>query len=202
MLCDENIRLSAKEVLQHNWLNDNEEEKKEKLVLDNFNKEKLKLYQNIPKLKKNILSLIVSKCCNQDIENLKNIFNQLDLTNCGNLSFEEFKKGLIKLTIENIEKDIQNIFETIEVDCSDKINYIEFLIICINLKNYLTEEKLHDNCKLIDKNNNGKISKNELKEILNNHIDKKVIDKIILDFDLNGEGLIDYNQFLNELQLS
>ena len=25
MLCDENIRLSAKEVLQHNWLNDNEE---------------------------------------------------------------------------------------------------------------------------------------------------------------------------------
>ena len=202
MLCDENIRLSAKEVLQHNWLNDNEEEKKEKLVLDNFNKEKLKLYQNIPKLKKNILSLIVSKCCNQDIENLKNIFNQLDLTNCGNLSFEEFKKGLIKLTIENIEKDIQNIFKTNEVDCSDKINYIEFLIICINLKNYLTEEKLHDNCKLIDKNNNGKISKNELKEILNNHIDKKVIDKIILDFDLNGEGLIDYNQFLNELQLS
>ena len=202
MLCDENIRLSAKEVLQHNWLNDNEEEKKEKLVLDNFNKEKLKLYQNIPKLKKNILSLIVSKCCNQDIENLKNIFNQLDLTNCGNLSFEEFKQGLIKLTIENIEKDIQNIFKTNEVDCSDKINYIEFLIICINLKNYLTEEKLHDNCKLIDKNNNGKISKNELKEILNNHIDKKVIDKIILDFDLNGEGLIDYNQFLNELQLS
>ena len=118
------------------------------------------------------------------------------------MSFEEFKKGLIKLTIENIEKDIQNIFKTNEVDCSDKINYIEFLIICINLKNYLTEEKLHDNCKLIDKNNNGKISKSELKEILNNHIDKKVIDKIILDFDLNGEGLIDYNQFLNELQLS
>ena len=47
MLCDENIRLSAKEVLQHNWLNDKEEEKKKKLILNNFNKEKLKLYQNM-----------------------------------------------------------------------------------------------------------------------------------------------------------
>ena len=38
MLCDENKRLNAKNVLEHPWLNDNENEvqKKEKSVLDNF----------------------------------------------------------------------------------------------------------------------------------------------------------------------
>ncbi len=203
MLCDENKRLNAKNVLEHPWLNDNENEveKKEKCVLDNFNHEKLKQYQNIPKLKKNILTFIVNKFCNKDIHNLKNIFEELDVNKKGKLNYEEFKNGLIKLSNENIKNDdIHNIFNT-DIDNSYKINYIEFLAISLNHKNYLTEENLNDAFKLIDKTNCGKITKKDLKDILKIQMDNQLIDKMILDFDLNGDGLIDYNEFLNSMSL-
>ena len=203
MLCDEDKRLNAKNVLEHPWLNDNENEvkKKEKLVLDNFNQEKLKQYQNIPKLKKNILTFIVNKFCNKDIHNLKNIFEELDVNKKGKLTYEEFKNGLIKLSIDNIkDEDIQKIFNK-DIDNTSKIDYIEFLAISLNHKNYLTEENLNDACKLIDKTNCGKISKKDLKDIINNQLDNQLIDKMILDFDLNGDGLIDYNEFLNGMTL-
>ena len=75
------------------------------------------------------------------------------------------------------------------------------MAISLNHKNYLTEENLNDACKLIDKTNCGKISKKDLKDIINNQLDNQLIDKMILDFDLNGDGLIDYNEFLNGMSL-
>jgi calcium-dependent protein kinase len=76
---------------------------------------------------------------------------------------------------------------------------------------YLKEEKLWAAFKMFDKDGNGKISAAELRDVLGsiNHSsilislddenfksDLKVFEQMIKEADLNGDGEIDYNEFL------
>ena len=49
-----------------------------------------------------------------------------------------------------------------------------------------------------DRDSNGKISKDEIKRALKlEHIDDSILDKYITEYDINGDGEIDYNELLN-----
>ena len=59
---------------------------------------------------------------------------------------------------------------------------------------------MYDVFKILDKDKNGKISKNELKKALNNEdIDEEELNQFIKKFDLNGDGEIDYVEFITNM---
>ena len=50
----------------------------------------------------------------------------------------------------------------------------------------------------MDIDSSGKISKEEIKKSLKlDNVDESTLDKYIKQYDLNGDGEIDYNEFLN-----
>ncbi|MCL4162107.1 UNVERIFIED_CONTAM: hypothetical protein GTU68_042331 [Idotea baltica] len=66
---------------------------------------------------------------------------------------------------------------------------------------YMKEEKLHNAFKMFDLDGNGKISKNELKQVLGKddgykNYDDNYWDNMIKEVDINGDGEIDYSEFL------
>ena len=49
-----------------------------------------------------------------------------------------------------------------------------------------------------DRDSNGKISKDEIKRALKlEDIDDSILDKYITEYDINGDGEIDYNELFN-----
>lgn len=77
------------------------------------------------------------------------------------------------------------------------INYTEFLASTIDQKIYLKEEKLYEAFKTFDKDNSGKISIDEVKQILRvENNDDQAVEEMIKSFDINNDGEIDYNEFL------
>ena len=61
----------------------------------------------------------------------------------------------------------------------------------------MKEEKLYEAFKNFDKDGNGKISINEVKEILHaQNDDSQFVEEMIKKYDINGDGEIDYNEFL------
>ena len=49
-----------------------------------------------------------------------------------------------------------------------------------------------------DRDSNGKISKDEIKRALKlEDIDDSILDKYITEYDINGDGEINYNELLN-----
>ena len=49
-----------------------------------------------------------------------------------------------------------------------------------------------------DRDSNGKISKDEIKRALKlEDIDDSILDKYITEYDINVDGVIDYNELLN-----
>ena len=65
-------------------------------------------------------------------------------------------------------QEIQDIFNSIDINNSKKIEYTEFISSMLEESAYCKEEKLMNIFRLLDKDGSGKISKNELKKALNN----------------------------------
>ena len=53
---------------------------------------------------------------------------------------------------------------------------------------------------MLDKDDDGKISKEEIKKVLNNEdFNEKDLTELISKFDLDNDGLIDYDEFVTNM---
>ena len=195
MLCEEDKRFSADKVLKHPWLNNlspNVKHQMPKSIIDD-----LKNYKNINNFKRFILTCLATRLRDQDIKNLKNIFIEMDINKDGTLSLQEFKIALKKIVKEN---EIKEIFSEVDTNNSNKIEYNEFITALIDKKEYLKEEKLFEIFQTLDKDQDGKINKDEIKTVLKGEdFDENELNEFIKKFDLNGDGQINYYEFLSNM---
>ena len=108
------------------------------------------------------------------------------------------KEGIEKMAKEKeiSEEEKMQMIKGIDTDNSHRIEYNEFLAACLDQKIYLREENLLSAFMLLDYDGSGKISKAEIKRALNGDVSNETLDKIIQEFDLDGDGEIDYREFV------
>ena len=195
MLCSEDIRYSAEQVLNHPWFS--KESLNLKHMISKSNIMELQNYKSTNDFKRFILTCLANRLKEEEIKELKETFCEMDINKDGTLTPEEVKSSLNKFMNEN---EIKKMFEEIDINNSNKIEYTEFISALIEKKEYLKEEKLLEIFKTLDKDGNGKISKNEIKNILKGQdFDENDSKQFISKFDLNGDGLIDYYEFVSNM---
>jgi len=199
MLCDEGKRYSAEEVLKHSWLT--KLSPNERGAVNKINTKTLENYKNSNNFKKFVLTYMASRLKEKEIKDLQNIFLEIDTDQDGTLSVDEIKKCLIILNKKNnlniSNKEIEEIFKSIDINNSKRIEYTEFISSMLEQSSYCKEEKLIEIFKLLDKDGSGKISKDEIKKVLNNQkIREEDLKNFIKKFDLDGDGEIDYYEFV------
>jgi len=196
MMCEPEQRYTAQQVLEHPWVV--KEAPNSKGSLTNLDIENLKKYTGENKLKKAVLTFIASRLNDDEVKNLTKIFETLDENKDGTLTLNEVKNGLEKLNNKDIGIDVKGLFESIDTDNSGRIDYTEFLAATINQKEYLRQERLNEAFMMLDKDGSGKITKDEIKKALQlDNVGEEVLEELIKKYDLNGDGVIDYNEFLN-----
>ena len=205
MLCEEEKRLSAEKILNHHWFNKQSLNKQNKISKENILE--IKNYKNSNDFKRFILTCLATRLKENEIKELKKLFCEMDKNKDGTLTFEEIKKCLMKLNSEKEKDDeLLKLFEGIDTNNSNKIEYTEFISALIGKKKYLKEEKLLEIFKTLDKDGNGKITKDEIKKVLKGQdIDENDFKQFITKFDLDDDGQIDYYEFIsnmNELKIS
>ena len=195
MLCPENERYDAKRVLKHKWF---ENASNKNLSDFNFDPKFLFQYQNSNYLKKLSLLFIASRLEDNEIKDLNEIFSAFDQDKDGQISIQELREGFLQLKSNHLgEQKINNLFKSIDVDKNNRIDYTEFLAATISEKNYLKRERLFEAFCIFDKDGNGKITKEELMEVLKTEKTKeKEIENYIKVVDINGDGKIDYTEFM------
>ncbi len=198
MLIQEDKRLSASQVLQHPWFDiiKNEKITFEKLHFgkDNFFKE----YKDSNQLKKIVLLYIASKLEENEILDLKNLFKAFDKDENGQIDYKEFEQGLMELNSEELNKDeIRQFFNDIDADNNGKIDYTEFIAATLQKQIFLKKETLFEAFSALDSDRDCKITKEELMKILRlQPKEDKFAIKLIELADKNGDGVIDYKEFL------
>ena len=198
MLCDAEKRFNAKNVLNHPWIEKNAPNSKN--VLEKFNIVSLRNFGNLHNLSKYVLGFIASRASDEDIDKLKKLFEEMDTNKSGTLNINEIKEGIDKIQKDNKEMSEQEkdeIIKHIDTNKSQKIEYNEFLAACLEQKLYLREENLLSAFMRLDYDGSGKISKKEIKKALNGEVNKELLEKMVKEFDLDGDGEIDYREFIN-----
>ena len=196
MLCSVDKRMSANDVLKHPWF-----DKESPDVKGEINLSKLKDYVKANRLKKVVLNYIVTQTDESEIKDLIKLFNKLDVNGDGEITKEEFIKGL--KSSKGNTKQLTNIFSKIDFDKSGAISYTEFISALISKEIYFKEAKLKQAFQLFDKDGDGQITFDELRGILGKECNVAFTDQYWKDLvkvaDLNGDGFIDYSEFLQLL---
>ena len=197
MICDADKRYNAEMVLNHPWVEKCAPNAKESLAT--FNSNSLKNYRNLYKLTKFVLGFIASRVGYNDINSLKAVFEEMDTNKDGTLTINEIKEGINKVAnLQNMSEEEKNdIIQNLDTDKSQRIEYNEFIAACMEQKVYLRDEHLMDAFMMLDYDGSGKISKSELKTALNGEVDNETFDALIAEFDLDGDGEINYKEFIN-----
>ena len=193
MLSPEDQRPTATQVLEHPWFFsvDSFEEKELDINIDKFVK-----YVHTNKLKKVVLTFIASRLKDNEVAHLREIFELFDINKDGSITYEELEEGLMKLNIDC--GNVKEIFNSMDTDKSGRIDYTEFLAATLDEKVYLKERRLFEVFSAFDKDESGTISKEELIKLLKleDTCDSKIMN-IIKEIDKDGDGEIDYNEFID-----
>lgn len=195
MLLPENERYTAKQVLEHPWLNNAQSFSLTKLPFD------VEMFQEFYfscGFRRMVLTFIASKLSDNDINELKKTFIAFDKGNDGQISYSEFKQGLMQLKSGAVNQDeIKGLFSSIDTDKNGRIDYTEFIASTLDRHIYLQKEKLFEAFAAFDLNGDGYITKEELMKVLKLEANQLVdVDALIKRADKNGDGKIDYKEFL------
>ena len=127
-------------------------------------------------------------------DKLNLVFSKFDVNGTGRVTKKVFFKELVKIYGEEDAKDLTNkIFGSLDLDGNGDISYIEFLTAIMDSKKLMTDDKLEKTFKLIDKNGDGKITIEEIKNIFGGDI--KQWKKIIKELDKDMKDEIGFNDF-------
>lgn len=198
------IRLSAKEALEHKWFKIHENDSD---LLNKISEQSLmSVIKNITefraeqKLQQATLAFLVHNLSTQEeISELKEVFISFDKNGDGRLTKDELLKGMTRITNESkILDGLDELMKTIDTDNNGYIEFEEFLRASIDKDKLLTEKNLKIAFDVFDKDKSGGISANELKLLLgesNVHTKEEVWKNMIKEIDLNGDGQISFEEF-------
>jgi len=197
-------RYCAEQALNHDWIK-NKAPKATNANLQEGFVDNLRGFRSQNKLKKAALQCIANQLSDTQIKNLRETFMSLDSNGDGLLTVNELKEGLAKAGLKEIPPDLQDIMQHIDSDGSGVIDYTEFLAATLDKKLYLQEDVCWAAFRIFDKNGDGKICEQELKEVLGdqdvgNVVGADRLKELMSQIDANNDGMIDFTEFMQMMR--
>jgi calcium-dependent protein kinase len=121
-------------------------------------------YADMSEFRKLALNVIAKKASSNEIFELRKVFQEFDYLGTGTITLEEFSTALSQLQYS--PHAIHKIFSKIDVNRDNAINYTEFLAAALETQGTIEEYRLAEAFDLIDDEDSGYISHENLRKIL------------------------------------
>jgi len=201
---DPRARVSADAALKEEWLTKQHTASQDLVQASQVVVQNLKSFAVMNKLKKAALNVIATQLTDDAIKDLKELFMAMDDNNDGTLSVGELREGLEKAGVA-VPADLAAMMERIDTDGSGVIDYSEFMAATLDKREWVAEDACWRAFKTFDQDGSGSIDKEELMKLLGGSTvvndmqikyTAKEVDAIMKEVDLNGDGKIDFEEFM------
>ncbi|CAJ1347806.1 unnamed protein product [Effrenium voratum] len=199
-MCDlrADARPSAQQVLESSWLSATNERLSNAETSDEI-ATNLQNFSEMNPLKRACLNAIAHVMEDSDIERLRQTFESLD-SGEGTISLDTLRKAISK------SADADSICSSLTKDGCREMDYTDWVSANVQPQQYLKEGYCWEAFRIIDKDSSGKISVPELCQVLARHgasrcggLDEAKCERLVAEFDKNGDGEIDFDEFLDLL---
>lgn len=194
---DPKLRLTAKQVLEHPWLQN--AKKAPNVPLGDVVKSRLKQFSMMNRFKRKALRVIADFLSNEEVEDIKDMFKKMDNDNDGIVSIEELKAGFRNFGSQLAESEIQLFIEAVDNNGKGTLDYGEFVAVSLHLKRMANDEHLRKAFSYFDKDGNGYIEPDELRNaLMEDGADDctDVANDIFQEVDTDKDGRISYDEFV------
>ncbi|CAH1429991.1 unnamed protein product [Lactuca virosa] len=192
---DPKKRPTAADVLNDQWLVDNGVATKN--PIDDEFLVRMKNFRAMNKFQRFALQVIADIIPPDEQEGLKAMFHNIDTDEDKVITREELEKSLVRVGSNLGSEEIKIIAEAADADRNGLIDYNEFITAMMNFRRTYKEEHLLKAFQKFDKDDNNRISKDELKSMLEEYKmgDADTINDIISEIHVNADGEISYEDF-------
>ena len=123
-------------------------------------------------------------------------FNLIDKNQDGAISPDELKTVMFEAGHQATDEEIQNMIKEADLDNSGNVDFPQFTKM---MKKRMEQNKLLEAFQTFDKDGSGKVSAEELKQIIKNvgeEISDDELAEMIKEADKDGDGQVDYEEFI------
>ncbi|CAM9531052.1 unnamed protein product [Ectocarpus sp. 12 AP-2014] len=204
-------RYTAGQALQHSWIQGRklsdeprmlspapsaiEKEDHDQVVAS------MKNFALYSKVKRMALMLVAYRSKPEETKAMRSAFKAYDVDQNGRVSRAEFQKVLKKQGYS--DEELVGLFDEVDDDHDGFLHYTEFLAATLETGGKeVTDERLAEAFDLLDMDDSGSISKENLLEFLGKDSKGYNVTKLIAEADEDGTGTINLHEFCNHMRKS
>lgn len=194
---DPTERKKAKEILQMGWFDVKRDTADE---IEDLNKmiRTVKKFQFNNKLQEAIFIYMAQEYTREDQKKMMmEDFRIIDKNKDGVITRNELMKHFYELEYNYTPKEMNVIFDMMDVDGDNQVTFKEFVATSLNHQRSLNQKNILETFRVFDKNNNGMICVDELLNILdaNNKWSDSEFKEMLKELDSDGNNFIDFKEF-------
>jgi calcium-dependent protein kinase len=202
---DPKKRLTTAQVLAHPWVADPSVASSKKL--DNVVFKRFKNFAGITKFKKMGLMAMARTMTTEEVAGLKELFKSFDTDNSGTISIDELRQGLKVKHAGPAMEELKAIMKTIDIDGSGELDYEEFIAATLATSKQQSTDAVRRAFDYFDKDGDGSITVEEFEEAFAKmspveRANLGDIGELIASADTDGDGCIDYKEFMAMMKKS
>mmetsp|Transcript_99773 Transcript_99773/g.177603 ORF Transcript_99773/g.177603 Transcript_99773/m.177603 type:complete len:543 (-) Transcript_99773:29-1657(-) len=192
LVVDPRVRLTATNALNHRWIASRDSNTAELPVeivgaIVDFGK--------VSSFRRACMSMMAWSLTNEERAQVRQAFIAMDQDKSGTIKLWEFKKVLDeKCKIK--DEDAKKLFEALDTNHTDEIHYSEFLAAMVSTRIAMHDDLLKATFKRFDTDNSGRITVQNLREVLGDNFEGESVEKIMKEADMNGSGDISYEEWI------
>jgi len=154
-------------------------------------------FQRSAKIRRAALTVLAMQLTSQQLRGLREEFLAMDTDGNGRLSKEELSRSIALAApggaLGDVKDWVDSVFDSIDTDGSQEIEYTEWLAAALNVGALRSEEALRAAFRVFDLDGDGGIDQRELGHVLSQTPEEIAV--LLPQFDADGDGRIDFEEF-------